>query len=33
MMKTAEQVMAKRTIFKSELDKRTSNSDELRGTG
>ena len=29
MMKTAEQIMAKRTVFKTELDKRTSNSDKL----
>ena len=29
MMKTAEQIMAKRTVFKAELDKRTSSSDEL----
>ena len=29
MMKTAEQIMAKRTVFKTELDKRTSNSNKL----
>ena len=29
MMKTAEQIMAKKTVFKAELDKRTSNSNEL----
>ena len=28
-MKTAEQIMVKRMVFKAELDKRISNSDEL----
>jgi hypothetical protein len=29
MMKTAEQIMAKRTVFKTELDKKSSHSNEL----